>query len=97
MSAVPDELYLREFKEVSELISDPLQAFSGEAQAMAEVLKSQKEASTVSVFRKGSTGTDQTCKHCHTTAGEASSMQGITDRSITWEKQEIIQSSALQG
>lgn len=97
MSAGPDELYLREFKEASELIPDPLQAFFEKAQAVVEVLKSQKGASIVSVFRKGSTGTDQTYKQCHTTAGEASPMLGITDRSITWETQEIIQSSALQG
>lgn len=42
MSAGPDELHLREFKEVSELISDPLQAFFEEVQAVAEVSKGQR-------------------------------------------------------
>lgn len=62
MSAGPDELHLREFREVSELISDPLQAFFEEAQATAEVLKGQKEASRAPVVRKGSAGTGQTYK-----------------------------------
>jgi len=42
MSAGPDELQRREFREASGLISDPLQAFFEEAQATAEVLKARR-------------------------------------------------------
>lgn len=87
MSAGPDELHLREFREVSELISDPLQAFFEEAQATDEVLKGQN----------GSAGTGQTYKQSCSTTGEASPTLGTADRSITWEKHKIIQSCALQG
>lgn len=84
MSAGPDELHLREFQGVTELISDPLQAFFEEVQAMAEVSKGgftcQKEASIVPVFMKGSTGTIHSCKQCSTMAEEASPTSGITDK-----------------
>lgn len=84
MSARPDELHLREFQAVSELISDPLQAFFEEVQSMAEVSKGgitcQKEASIVPVFMKGSTGTIHSCKQCGTMVEAASATLGIADR-----------------
>lgn len=95
MSAGPDELHLREFQEVSEPISDPLQAFFEEVQAMAEVSKGQKEASIVPVLMKGSKGT------CSPVNSEAPWQKKQVPHqelqmSIMWEKQEIIQSSAQQ-
>lgn len=54
MSAGPDELHLREFREASELITDPLEAFLEAAQTTAEVLQGQQKASTAPVFRNGS-------------------------------------------
>lgn len=77
MSAGSDELHLRELQEVSELISDPLQAFFEEVQAVAEVSKGQ---SIVPVFMKGSTEMIHSCKECGTMAEETSPTLGITDK-----------------
>lgn len=83
MSAGPDELHLREFREASELITDPLEAFLEAAQTTAEVFQDQQKAGRVSVFRNGSAGAGQAYEQHHTTAGKARLSLGVTGRSIT--------------
>lgn len=60
MSAGPDELHLRGYREANELITDPSEAFLEEAWAMTEVSEDQEEASTVFVFDNGNTEVGQT-------------------------------------